>query len=248
MGKAGRITVKPVGEIKLSVSVMAHPTRAWMVDELLRKLRTDGKYGYAEGVEVIWERGYGEWDTGSRAWAWGMEQNSTHHLVIQDDVIPCKDMLAGVEWALRGVPEGELMGLFYGSALLAELEEGGGLVETQRHKQVGRAVDLARAIEASWITMCGPIWGPAFVVPTAEIRGMLAWCYDRTEVYDQRITLWCIEKGKKCYQTFPCFAEHRDQPSLVLPGRTHARVARQFLGEHVSALTFNPHGPVVNCR
>lgn len=230
--------------MKLSASIMAHPSRKEMVDDLLNRLDRE--------VTVVWDRYNSEWDTAKRAWQIGFNQDSTHHMVIQDDVLPCRDFLSGIEKALEYVPDGQLLGTFYGSALLVKESELGGdsdvLVETQRHRQTGRAVDLAQASGASWITMCGPIWGPAFAVPTDEILNMLNWCTGRSEVYDQRITLWCIEKKKLCYQTYPCLAEHKDQESLVLPGRTHARVARKFIGADESALSFDPTGGIVNCR
>lgn len=231
--------------MKLSASIMAHPSRKEMVDDLLNRLDRE--------VTVVWDRYNSEWDTAKRAWQIGFNSDSTHHIVIQDDVLPCRDFLSGIEKALDYIPPGQLLGTFFGSNLLVkekELVPGGGdvLVETQRHKQVTRSVAVAEAMGASFITMPGPIWGPAFAVPTDDILNMLNWCTGRSEVYDQRITLWCIERKKLCYQTFPCLAEHKDQESLVLPGRTHARVARKFIGAENSALEFDASGPVLNCR
>lgn len=226
---------------------MAHPSRTEAVKDLGDRLDRE--------VEVVWDRGLGEWDTASRAWLIGMQRVSDYHLVLQDDVLPARDLLGGVESILSkiGGIENNLMSLFFGSSLLVkdwELGPGGTgeLIETPRHKQVTRACDVAEHIGASYIEMPGPIWGPAFLMRTVDIPEMLKWCEGKDEVYDTRITLWCIETGRVCYQTYPSLVEHKDLESLVLPGRTHARVARKFLGADVSALTFDPTGDVVRMR
>jgi hypothetical protein len=99
-----------------------------------------------------------------------------------------------------------------------------------------------------WMRTSGPWWGPAFAMPVDAIEDMLQFCNGRGEVYDRRITIWCVDRGRECWHPYPSFAEHKDKPSLVLPDKPRAeRVARKFLGAEVSALTFDPKG-MVRCR
>lgn len=218
----------------VSVSIMAHPSRADMVDDLISRLDVENAYGGE--VQIVWDKKNEEWDTGRRSWE-AFDRGASHHLVIQDDVLPCVDMIAGVRDALRRVPERDLMSLYLGTARLGDGRA------TPRHQHVSRAIKRAEEINASWLTTSGPWWGPAVIIPTDSIQDMLLWCSDRVEVYDRRMTIWCVHTGRRCWHPYPSFAEHKDEPSLVLKGRPRPpRNARKFIGEDVSALTFNVGG------
>lgn len=223
-------------EVRLSVSVMAHPSRKEMVAELMDALDVDSAFG---GVQIVWDNKNEEWDTGKRNWE-AFDRDATHHLVIQDDVLPCVDMIAGARDAIRRLPEREVASLYLGCAKLGDGRA------TPRHQHVTRAIKRAEDIGATWITTSGPWWGPAVIISTADIPDMLEFCQDRMEVYDRRMTMWTTYTKRRCWHPYPSFAEHKDEPSLVLKGRPRApRVARKFIGADVSALTFDAGGKVV---
>lgn len=203
---------------------MAHHTREEFVAELLDLLDRPAK--------VVWDERDDRWDTGRRAML-AFDPAATHHLVIQDDAIPCLDLVAGLEEALVYVPAGHPVSLYVG-----------------RVRPYGRMVDdlVARAVgeEAAWINMEQINWGPGIVVPTSEIPEMIEFVSTRHKDpnYDRRISRWFEHTGRVCWYPWPSLVEHRDSPSLV-DGRGGQRHAHRFLGRDVSALGRSWGGPIV---
>lgn len=220
----------------LSVAIMAHPAREDMVNSLLDELDLECD------IPIVWDCGRGRWDTGRRAMlAYDIE--ATHHLVIQDDIIPCRDLIAGFRTALAATP--------------GDMPLCGYVGRVRPDKDVVReAVNCARQAHASFITMHTLNWGPAVCVPTKDIMEMIAFCDTLTEIenYDRRMSrYWELRRHVRTWYTWPCLVDHADGPSLV-PGRVgtnrktraHARIAHQFLGEEVSGLSVDWSGPVVH--
>lgn len=214
----------------LSVAVMAHPKRADMVDDLLTRLDRP--------AEVVWDRVNDRHDTGARAME-AFNPDCTHHLVIQDDVLPCRDLIAGVEHALDSVPADAPVSFYTGRA-------------RPFGQEINRIVSKARNRNASWITMRGIYWGPAVCLPTVHIPDMLAWFRStegaRVTNYDRRMSVWYGLNRAKVWYSRPSLVDHRGADSLVWnhTNGTKARRAHGFAGEDVSALDLDWSGPVVH--
>lgn len=210
--------------VSVSTVVMAHPRRDAMVEELLGWLDRP--------AEVVWDAGdNNRWNTGRRAWL-AIDRTASHGLVIQDDAIPCRDLVAGVERALPHVPDDSPLCLYCGRA-------------RPYRELVQRLTSLAG--DASWLTMAQCHWGPGIVLPTKWIDDMVTWCDQRTDVanYDRRISRWIQHRGLTVWYPWPSLVDHRISPSLV-PGRTAAgRHAHRFLGADRSALDRDWAGRVV---
>ncbi len=207
----------------LSCAVMAHPKRAAMVDELLASLDRP--------VKVVWDEIQDRHDTGIRSIE-AFDPSCTHHLVIQDDSVVPRDLLAGTERALRYVPQDVPASLYVG-----------------RVKPFRAAVEAvtARADGASWITMDGIYWGPAIILPTAVIPGLAAWYRttgQRFTNYDRRVSKWFETHKIRCWYSWPSLVDHRDGDSLV-KGHGPGRSAHRFLGCDASALDVDWSGPMV---
>lgn len=205
----------------LSCAVMAHPKREGMVAELLTMLDRP--------VPVVWDEIQDRHDTGIRAMT-AYDPACTHHLVIQDDVLPCPDLVAGAERALKYVPQDVPVSLYVGKV-----------------RPFGRAVTAATAAagsDASWITMAGIYWGPAVIVPTHLIDDMAAW-YRRSAVtnYDRRMSTWFQKRRVLCWYSWPSLVDHRGDESLV-NGHGPGRHAHRF--HPGSALEVDWSGPVVD--
>ena len=211
--------------ITVSVAMMAHPKRARQVDEILSELdRKD--------VEVVWDKCESRWDTGKRSML-AYDPGCTHHAVIQDDVMVCRDLFAGIVKALEFVPSDVAVCGYVG-----------------RVRPYAPLVDIAsrnaRASGATWLTMHTLNWGPLIVVPTRHIPDMVAYCDKLRDIpnYDRRLSrYWELCVKAKTYYTWPSLVDHRDGPSLVEgrmgTDRKHAhpgRVAHMFLGTAKSAL------------
>lgn len=214
--------------VTVSVAVMAHPTRRRFVDELLTRLDRP--------ATVVWDQRNDRWDTGRRSML-AHDPDASHHLVIQDDAIPCRDLVAGVEKALGRLPHPETSPL---CLYLGRVQPHAGKI----NQLVTRAVR-----DTSWITMGQLHWGPGIVMPTHLIGDMVAWCDQRSEVpnYDKRISRWCQHQGLTVWYPWPSLVDHRgvtQNPSLI-DGRTGNRRAHRFLGADRSALGCDWSGGVV---
>lgn len=205
-----------MSEVRLSVAVMAHAKRAAMVDELVSWLDRE--------PVVVWDEVNDRHDTGIRALE-AFDPAATHHLVVQDDVVPCRDLVASAERALGVVPEGVPVSLYVG-----------------RVQPFPRPVEAAirGAGDASWVVMAGPYWGPAVIVPTSVIAALSEWWRSpdgsQWQNYDRRIQRFFMTIGvSDCWYSWPSLVEHRGDDSL-LSGRKVVRNAHRFIGSGVSGL------------
>ena len=83
--------------LRLSASIMAHPTRREFAEELQSQLDRPTPIIYdQEAIPSSDPRQ--RWKVGAECWA-TYEERADWHVVIQDDAAPCADMLAGLEWA-----------------------------------------------------------------------------------------------------------------------------------------------------
>jgi hypothetical protein len=212
--------------VNLSVAVMAHPSRADMVDELTACLDRPAK--------VVWDRGNNvEWDTGARAWE-AHDPAASHHLVVQDDALVCADLVAGLERGLAHIPQGAAASLFFGRL-------------TPFPHQTTHVAGDADEAGASWVAIDGLHWGVAVVLPTELIAPMLAWRPgERYRKYDQRISAWLHTRRITTFYSCPQLVDHRDTTSLI-PGHglRPGRVTHRFAGADRSALDIDWSGPTL---
>lgn len=206
----------------LSVAVMAHPKREAMVNELLDWLDWP--------ATVAWDQVNDRHDTGARAMG-AFDPGCSHHLVVQDDVVPCRDLVAGAERALERTPGDVPVSLYVGTA-------------RPFGPEIAAAVRFAGG-HSSWLIMEGLYWGPAVIVPTPLIPPMLAW-YARSTLqnYDRRMSGWFQRQGLPTWYTWPSLVDHRGDDSLVhnaAPGRR----AHRFAGRDFSALDLEWTGGIV---
>lgn len=202
----------------ISVAIMSHPSREAWVRELVERL--DGP------SRTVWDEIGVEWDTGRRALA-AYSPNASHHLVIQDDAIICRDLVAGCERIAEVSGEHPISLYMGGVRPYRDLVERA----TREAEQLGRC----------WVEMPGPWWGVAVMLPTDRIEEMLAWAERRTARfadYDIKIKRFWVAQGIDCRYTVPSLVDHRpvsENPSL-LPGHKGDRRAHRFLGADRSAL------------
>lgn len=164
---------------------------------------------------------------------------ATHHLVVQDDALVCRDLVAGVERALDHVPAPEghptPLCLYAGRAR-----------PFRRH--VERLVERARKEDrTSWLAMTQLHWGVGIVLPTPLIKDAIAWGDKRGDIanYDKRLSRYLGHQQITVWYPWPSLVDHRDGPSLV-PGRIgRGRYAHAFIGTDASALDQRWDGRVV---
>ena len=201
--------------MNVSVTIMASPSRRAFVDELLGQLDRP--------AQVVWDRHGDYWETGRRALLTHLSSGSDWALTVQDDAIPCRDLVAGIERALAGVDPDRPVSFYLGAAL-------------------ARKFGVADAAGPRWHRAPGPWGGVAIALPSAHIAELVAWGDDRPDIrsYDKRISRWYGHRGHDCLYAIPSLVDHRSGPSLMPSRRNGRRSANAFIGARHSALEFTP--------
>lgn len=207
---------------RLSVAVMAHPSRRAAVDDLIAGLDVE--------PDVVWDRINDRWDTGRRALA-AYDPAASHHLVVQDDSIVCRDLYATAQELCAVAPAGLPVSLYMGRAR----------TDPVRY-EMSRIVHAAERRGVPFAELPGPWWGQAVIVPTANIDSVIAYGDAHPEItnYDHRIAWWHESTGRPCLYTVPSLVDHRtgpESPSLLGHGNGHGRRAAKFIGAGTSGRT-----------
>lgn len=208
----------------ISAVVMAHPTRAQRAERLAGQL----------GIGIVWDQHGDVVDTARRALL-ACEPTATHHLVLQDDAIVCRDLLAGLTKACEVAGERPV------SPYLGTWGTSG------RLDVVGRIAHRARQTGAPWVETTGPRWGVAVAHPVRLLPQVIDH-YDQflSKCDDARLNAAYKQMGITCWYTMPCLVEHDDSvPSVTKPSYTTRRAAFWFIGSDRSALDIDWSGPVI---
>ncbi len=199
--------------IRLSVALQHHPARADRIAPILAGLE-----GFSRAQVVTDTQSAGVWPTAKRAWR-AIRHGATHHLVLQDDVVLCRDFTQAATKALEARPDVPVC--FYANRL---------------------AVDQARAQGSSWAVIADGAWGQAICLPVGLVEDFLAW-EARTvrpdfQPYDSRVAMWAVRTRRPFWCTVPSLVEHDgDKESLLGHHAPRPRVARWFIGADTSGLS-----------
>lgn len=213
--------------MRLSASIMAHPDRSALVTDLQGRLDRD--------VPVYWDpegKPSGNADRGWRvaAGAWALrDPGADWHLLLQDDALPCLDLLAGLERALEGVPDDAIV--------MPYLGQGG--AHGARWARVGQAADQTGA---RWIITDRVHWGVAIAVPTWLVPELIERANRMTGTTDDmRVSGWAKSRHADVWYTWPSLVDHRPVPSIT----KHRAADRRAVRHHeASALTIDWRGPI----
>lgn len=203
--------------MRLSAAIMAHPARRPEAESVQAALDRPVEIVYDTVPEPSRDPRQ-RWRTGRRAWE-AHASDADWHLVLQDDAVPCRDLLAGLEAALAVVGPDGLVSAYTGTGR-----------PDQQH--VKRALAHAAATGHSWMPTRSLCWGVAILAPVPTIPDMLAWCSARPRQqlnYDMRIGRYYRDVMKwRTWYTVPSLVDHRDTASLVGHGSGGDRVAHQW--------------------
>jgi hypothetical protein len=211
--------------VKLGVAIMAHPKRSGLVADLVEALDRP--------VEVVWDRRHDRWDTGRRAWE-AHDPDATHWLVLQDDALVCRDLIAGLTAAIEHVPDECIVSPYVGTRRpLAD--------------RVEAAVVEAGEVGAAWIVMQALNWGVGILAPTWTIPEMLEWCdTEPYPMYDRRVGRYYLRVLHwHTWCTWPSLIDHHGGGDDSLIGNGGGRHAHHWVGPDASAADIDWAGPVV---
>lgn len=203
--------------MKLSAVIMAHPARAREVEELQEALDREVPVQFDPNPEPSADPKQ-RWANGRAAFE-RIDPDSDWGMVIQDDALVSRDLLAGLEVALDVLGPDGLVSPYAGTGRPDQLN-------------VRRAIKRATDGGHSWWCTRSLNWGVAIVVPTHTIPDMLKWCSHSSKAranYDLRIGLYYRDVMKwRTWYTMPSLVDHRDEDSLVGHDGGPARVAHRF--------------------
>ena len=202
-----------------SGAIMAHPKRHGWAVNLSRET----------GLPIVWDQINTVWDTAKRAWRHAAEGGTTHSVVLQDDAIPCRDLLATLQ-VLSDLYPDEPFCLT--------------VIDYRLH---GARREYMQAVESG-----KPFWSSnaavsavGLMLPTKDIEPMITFGESFATIHDDlKVRNYYRSLGRKMRFPIPSLVQHRNvdvNPSLVPgnDGRWSDRESSTFLGEHVSGLTVN---------
>jgi hypothetical protein len=180
--------------------VMADGRRAAWAEELADHL----------GLPITWDKVSDRHETGLRCLQAGLDasQDVSHWLVVQDDALVARDLLAGLTEAVK-VSGDRIVGLYAGHT----------------NQQIRRQMRAAQTTGVSWVprSKATTLWGVGLVIPTVHLTELIAhYQKSREQNYDRRIERWADAAKVECWFTAPSLVDHRvgpENPSLV-PNRT----------------------------
>lgn len=190
---------------------MAHPDRADQVAELMARLDRP--------AAIAWDdegppSGSGDrvWRTARRGWQLA-DPDADWHVLIQDDAVPCDDLLAGLELALRYVPSDAVVSPYLGTGRTVPI----------RWEALARAADAA---QVPWVRSENLMWGVCLALPVRMIPSMIEFADRRAGVPDDmRVAGWARRHGHEVWYTWPSLVDHLPIPSLT-KHKARERVAR----------------------
>jgi hypothetical protein len=188
-------------------------------------------------VPVCWDEagppsGHGDrvWSVARTAWL-TYEPEADWHVLIQDDAVPCRDFLAGLQAALDQVPTSP-------SAVLPYLGQGRTVP-----RRWGVIAERADQMRACWVRSHKVMWGVCIAVPTKVIPEMVAWCDRKGGMPDDmRVGRWFEREALDVYYTWPSLVDHRQVPSLTKHRAADRTARRHHSG---SAMDIDWTGPMV---
>jgi len=209
--------------MKISYAIMTHPSRAEMAEELRARLERIRPRGVSYLGTAVDELGEGPWASCRKAWELGRHGFCEYHLVLQDDVIPCRDFLQAAKYLLSATP--------------TPMDAQPPAVTFFANRKL---VPDAMAAGASWVRITDFLQGPAIALPKRCVGDMLRWVEENEPshkwgtVDDARI--WDYLKAAKVpvLATVPSLVDHRKGPSLV--GHSSHNTASVFIGADEPAI------------
>lgn len=175
--------------MKISVSIMSHPSRKESATALYKKVTNKGFYE----TSLTFDDGGGEWATGVRALK--SHTDSDYVILLQDDAIISNEFYDNALQAILSAPEQSLLSFYTGTVRPYE-------------SAVKRAVKKAGDIGASYLSFPTLNWGVGFAIPTNDIEPMLEFVKNMRQPFDERIGRYYLLNKKTVYYTYPSLVDH----------------------------------------
>lgn len=184
--------------------------RRYAVSALISQIGEDKIRNEWIDMQVMGDfHGRGCWWNAKRCWEHGLTTDSTHHILLQDDVRVCPEFAAGVKEVIKAYPD-QVISLF------AMPRKG------------------FEALSCRWGEAEGT-WGCGIVMSKELIREFLDWEAEHVipefKHDDSRISLWCVKTKRTVKVPFPNLVDHLTMKSVMGNGWNKPRVSLDFMEE-----------------
>jgi len=178
--------------VTIRAVVASVPERAPQARALIASLKAEGFT-----VDQIEDReNRGVWPTVREAWLTGAASGTSHTMVIQDDVLLCRNFGEHVIKAAEARPN-DLISLF----------------------SMSGEIKTAYIARYTWAVSPTVSWGQGTILNRSLALEFVKWCdLNVRPDYrwdDGRLALWCLNTGRQAYLTVPSLLQHVDGPSTV---------------------------------
>ena len=210
-------------DIKLSVALFSHPVRSQKLQRTLQLL------GDSVPIEVILDKqSEGIWPTAMRAWR-AYAPDATHHLVLQDDIIPCRDFLQSIPSIIRHLSKDASVSFCDNVP----------------------AMHYALKTNRLWVYSQQVRHAQALLQPVTQIEPFILWSEwnVRPSYYhdDGRLEMYLHSIGKKMWHTAPSLVSHDDDGSVYRritkgegkPDYKEVYAEHAFIGHDVDPLSLD---------
>jgi len=211
--------------VNVTGAIMAHPRRTGWALELSDQT----------GLPIVWDEINTVWDTAKRAWRHGLAQagpDTRHVVVLQDDAIPCLDLIPTLE-VISGLYPLEPFCLT--------------VIDYRLH---GSKRDYMKAVQDGQ-----PFWASnaavsavGLMLPVRDVEPMIQSGDEFHTIHDDlKVRQFYKRQGRKLLFPIPGLLQHRnvdENPSLVPgnDGRWSDRASSTFIGQDRSGLSVNWSG------
>lgn len=175
---------------KVSVTIFSHHSRSKRLQQTLEALGSD------VAVEVVIDyKTEGIWQTAMKAWrSYGTD--ATHHLVLQDDIIPCKNFLVRLPEIIHHLPNDASVSFCDKLPLM----------------------HYAKQKKKSWVLSGKVRHAQALLQPVSQIENFIQWSEwnIRPSYYhdDGRLEMYLHTFNKLMWHTVPSLVSHDDDGSV----------------------------------
>jgi hypothetical protein len=211
--------------MKLSISIMAVPARATHVNQMISRITSQvqearGRGFDIENPEVFWDtQQLGPWACWCGAWDLHHKHVSTHHVILQDDLLICADLPETLVKLAQARPEDMLSGFLPRKSVTEAVCKGYHWVRTRRF-----------------------LWAQCVLLPTVLGDSALVWISQQEcnqsntwkKDDDVRLASWLAATKRSVYVAVPHPIEHIGDELGSTMGHNFdpkKRRAKSWLGE-----------------
>lgn len=202
--------------VNFDIAITSLPNR---MDSVIGMIERLGKQ-YRDIITIVLdENRLGCWETSKGAWE-KFNPNKTHHIVMQDDILFCKDFVETMNMISLLLPNNPV--LPYSNNQIAQ-----------------KAMDRGD----SWFILRGICWGQALMMPNKLIPDFIDYVDERVgegyESYDGRLNYWVTNRNIDTYCTVPSLVQHNLDYKSAMGHNACRTFSKYFIGEVRSGLSVN---------